>query len=198
MRGVIGRFAVLVSCAMLVGSSSVSGAATLTAKQLSNELLNAKQVPSGWRVSSDLGANGVGCLKNLLEQPSVVQKSEARVFYLGQGDLPAFDEKIATYANTTKAYGAIIKQIDACRHVSGLSVTGHLVTGSVAPMSFTHYGNASAAFSMNLTDAGIDLKYDYVIARKGRVVVAVLEANMPSVNVTQFKSLTKAAVAKVS
>ena len=186
---------------IVVGTMAVSGgvasAASSSTTSLSKELLSLHDMPAGWSVGNDAGANGVGCLENLLERAGSKQTAAAQVFYVHTGLLPAFDEKVATYANTKKAYTSIIKTINACHQVSGHSPTGHLVTGTVSKMKFTRVANASSAYAMRLTDAGITLRYDYVIARKKNVVIAVLEANAPAVSTSQFTSLVNKAVKKV-
>ena len=181
----------------IVACVGVAGAVSTSSASLSKELLNVRDMSSGWSVSSDAGANGVGCLKNLLERAGSKQTAAAQVFFVHHGVLPALDEKLATYANTTKAYSTIIKTINACHHVSGYSPSGHVVTGTVSTMKFKRVANASSAYAMTLTDAGITLRYDYVISRKNGVVLAVLEANAPSVSLSQYTSFVNKAVKKV-
>ena len=151
----------------------------------------------GWGVGNDAGADGVGCLKNLLEPKSVRQTASAQVFYVYHGLVPAFDEKLATYTNTKKAYAAIIKTINGCHVISGYSPSGHHVTGTASSMSFKHVATTSAAYAIALTDVGVTLHYDYVIARKKNVVIAILEANSPSVSMSQFTGLVNRAIKKV-
>ena len=181
----------------LVLSVGVASAASTSSTALSRELLSVHDMSTGWSVGNDAGANGVGCLQNLLERTGSKQTAAAQVFYLHNRLLPAFDEKLASYVNTKKAYASIIKTINACHRVSGHSPSGRLVTGTVSKMKFHRIANASSAYAMKLTDAGITLHYDYVIARKNNVVIAVLEANATSVSMVQYTGLLNKAVKKV-
>jgi hypothetical protein len=50
---------------------------------------------------------------------------------------------------------------------------------------------------MSLTSVHITVKYDYLIVRKGNVVLGILEGNIPSVSVSQFRGLVVKALAKI-
>lgn len=162
---------------MLAPSASV--ASSLTATKLSSELLTLKQMPAGWTASSTTD-EGLGCLHDLLEPSGVKQTHASQAYFLGTVDeLPRFDEKVATYVNAKAAYKKIIATINACHTTDGL-VNGVMVTGTVAPMSFTRFGNASASYAMVDTDVRGTLRYDYTIVRKGSVIAAFLEGSYPS------------------
>ena len=115
-------------------------------------------------------SDGVGCVHALLEPKGVTQTRSAQVYFLGTVDeLPRFDEKIATYSNTKSAYKKIIATSTPVTP-SPDSSTVCRSPDRVAPMSFTHYGNASAAFAMTVSDSRGTLHYDYLIVRKGSVL----------------------------
>jgi hypothetical protein len=183
----------LVSIGALVAATALwpvlaSSAATISQAKLSSELLNSSQMPAGWTASS-ITSDGVGCVRGLLEPTGVTQIRSAQAYYLGTVDeLPRFDEKIATYSNTKSAYKKIIAHINACHVLTGL-FDGLPITGSVGTMSFAHYGNASAAYAMAISDARGTLHYDYVIVRKGSVLGAFLEGSYPEVIPSEFQSL---------
>jgi hypothetical protein len=76
--------------------------------------------------------------------------------------LSVFDERLVTYSNTTAAHRKVAKAIAGCRVIRG-TFKGFAVTGTVHPMSFSHFCNASVAYLLTLTSARFTLKYDYPI-----------------------------------
>jgi len=171
--------------------------ATISQAKLSGELLTTSQMPAGWTQSIST-SEGVGCVHDLLEPKGVTQTRSAQVYFLGTVDeLPRFDEKIATYSNTKSAYKKVIATISACHTLTGL-FDGLQISGSVSPMSFKHYGNASAAYAMTVSDSRGTLHYDYLIVRKGSVLGAFLEGSYPAVIPSEFQSLVGAGVKKLT
>ena len=171
--------------------------ATISQSKLSAELLTTKQMPVGWTASFTT-SEGVGCVHDLLEPKGVTQTRTAQAYFLGTVDeLPRFDEKIATYSNTKRAYTKIIATINACHTLTGL-FEGLQITGSVTPIAWTRYGNASAAYEMTVSDAHGTLHYDYLIVRKGSVIGAFLEGSYPEVIPSEFQSLVSAGVKKLT
>lgn len=185
-----------IAATLLLLPTTVAGASISQAK-LSGELLTTSQMPTGW-TQSFTTSEGVGCVHDLLEPKGVKQTAAAQAYFLGTVDeLPRFDEKIATYSNTKTAYKKVIATINACHTLTGL-FDGLQISGSVTSMSFTHYGNASAAYAMTVTDAHGTLHYDYLIVRKGSVLGAFLEGSYPEVVTSEFQSLVKAGVKKLT
>jgi hypothetical protein len=165
---------------------------------LSAQALSINQLPSGWFAASDAGNTGAGCLANLLEPAGVTQTQVAEVYFVHSGDIPFLDEKLATYSNAKKAFTKIVSTIAACHHPSG-PYKGYQVTGTVTGWSFPKQGNASIAYHMVFTTTThLTVDYDYVIARKKSVIVAVLEGNYPAVSSSQFSGFETMAMAKVS
>ena len=196
MRRFMAVSTALAAAVFILSTAEVGSAAITSAAKLQSEALTIGQMPAGWRVANSSGDSGVGCLANLLEPKGVTQIHNAQVYYLGSGGLPLFDEKLATYPSPSAAYKKIAATISSCRIVKG-AFKGYPVTGTVAPMSFSHYGNASVAYAMSLTSVHITVKYDYLIVRKGNVVLGILEGNIPSVSVSQFRGLVVKALAKI-
>jgi hypothetical protein len=197
----VGVKRVLVSLAVIVSVTVVTplvgSASTISQVKLTSELLVNSQMPTGWTTSYTT-SEGVGCVHDLLEPRGVIQTRTAQAYFLGTvDDLPRFDEKIATYSNTKSAYKKIIAHIDACHTLTGL-FDGLEISGSVAPMSFSHYGNASEAYEMTVSDARGTLHYDYLIVRKGAVLAAFLEGSYPEVIPGEFQSLVSAGVKKLT
>jgi hypothetical protein len=187
----------VIGATILVLPTIVSSAATVSQAKLSSELLTAKQMPTGWTVSSTT-SDGVGCVHALLEPAGVKQTHTAQAYFLGTVDeLPRFDEKVATYSNTKSAYKKIIAHISACHTLTG-TFDGLQISGSVGPMSFAHFGNASAAFAMTVSDSRGTLHYDYLIVRKGTVLGAFLEGSYPEVIPSEFQSLVSAGVKRLT
>jgi len=192
---------VLVSIGVIIAATIIvpfaSAASTVSQSKLSAELLVKSQMPAGWTVSFTT-SEGVGCVHDLLEPAGVKQTRTAQAYFLGTVDeLPRFDEKIATYSNTKSAYKKVIATISACHILSG-TFDGLAISGSVTPMSFAHFGNASATYAMTVTDARGTLHYDYLIVRKGSVLGAFLEGSYPEVIPSEFLSLVSAGVKKLS
>jgi hypothetical protein len=192
---------ILVSIGVIVTATVMlplaGSASTISQAKLTSELLVKSQMPAGW-TSSFTTSEGVGCVHDLLEPKGVAQTRTAQAYFLGTVDeLPRFDEKIATYSNAKNAYKKIIATINGCHTLTGL-FDGLAITGSVAPMSFTHLGNASATYAMTVSDSRGTLHYDYLIVRKGSVIGAFLEGSYPQVIASEFQSLVKAGVKKLS
>jgi hypothetical protein len=192
----------LVSIGVLFAATVVfpviaSSASTISQVKLTSELLSTAQVPVGW-TASNTTSDGVGCVHGLLEPNGVKQTRTAQIYYFGtHDDLPRFDEKVATYANTKTAYKKIIAHINACHTLTGI-FDGLEISGSVAPITFNHYGNASAAYAMTVTDSRGTLHYDYLIVRKGDVLAAFLEGSYPEVIPSEFQGLVSAGVKKLT
>ena len=185
----------IVAAPTLASPSSV--ASSISGSKLTSELLTSAQMPAGWTMSSTTD-EGLGCLHELLEPPGVTQTHAAQVYFLGTVDeLPRFDEKIAAYSSAKTAYKKIIARINACHTTDGL-VDGVMVTGTVAPMAFSHFGNASSTYAMTDTDVRGTLHYDYTIVRKGAVIAAFLEGSYPSVVASEFQALVKKGVSRLS
>jgi hypothetical protein len=186
---------VAASAIMLAPSASYAG--SISESKLSSELLTASQMPFGW-TSSSTTDQGLGCLHDLLEPYGIKQTHTSQAYFLGTVDhLPRFDEKIATYANAKTAYKKIIATINSCHTTDGV-VNGVKVTGTVAPMTFTHFGDASSTYAMVDSDVRGTLHYDYTIVRKGSVVGAFLEGSFPSVIASEFQALVEKGVARLS
>jgi hypothetical protein len=195
VRRVLVSIGVIIAATIIVPFSSA--ASTVSQSKLSAELLVKSQMPAGWTVSFTT-SEGVGCVHDLLEPAGVKQTRTAQAYFLGTVDeLPRFDEKIATYSNTKSAYKKVIATISACHILSG-TFDGLAISGSVTPMSFAHFGNASAAYAMTVTDARGTLHYDYLIVRKGSVLGAFLEGSYPEVIPSEFLSLVSKGVKKLS
>ncbi|MGA2970605.1 MAG: hypothetical protein ABSE75_12465 [Acidimicrobiales bacterium] len=197
MRRTFGSVATITTVVAVMLAPSASFATSISASKLSSELLTLGQMPTGWSSSSTTD-DGLGCLHNLLEPSGVKQTHASQAYFLGTVDqLPKFDEKIATYANVKTAYKKIIARINSCHVTDGL-VNGVMVTGTVAPMSFAHFGNASSTYAMVDSDVRGTLHYDYTIVRKGNIVAAFLEGSFPSVVASEFESLVSKGVSRLS
>jgi hypothetical protein len=141
--------------------------------------------------------NGVGCLHNLLEPGGVKQTSVSEVYYVHSGGLPFLDEKIATYSNAKKAFTTIAKTIAACHKPSG-PFKGYQTKGTVTPLSYAKVASQSVAYHMVFTTSThLTIYYDYVIARKNKVIVAVLEGSYPAVSPSQFSGFVTLALSRI-
>ena len=184
-----------VAVAVALSMGMMTGASASTPK-LSSELLSVGQMPTGWSVDKSSSGSGIGCLANVLEPKGNRQTSHASVFFAGNGNIPVVEEALATFTNAKTAYKQIAATLDGCKHISGTK-GGTKVTGTVGEMSFTHYGNASVAFSESLLIHGTTIGADLLIVRKGNVVMGIQEADLPPVNVSQFQGFVVKALTKI-
>jgi hypothetical protein len=184
-----------VAVAVALSMGMLTGASASTPK-LSSELLSIGQMPTGWSVDNSSSGSGIGCLTYNLEPKGIRQTSHASVFFAGSGNIPVIEETLATFTNATTAYKKIVATLNGCKHISGTK-GGVKATGTVGQMSFPHYGNASAAFSVSLVTQGTTIGEDVLIVRKGNVVMEIVEADLPPVDVSQFQGFVVKALAKL-
>ena len=185
-----------VAVGFVLSMGSMTNVASAAQPKLSSELLRVSQKPIGWSVDNSSSGSGIGCLANILEPKCVKQTSQANVALDDNGNWPLVTEKLSTYSNITTAYKKIVSTLNGCKHVSGSS-GGTKATGIVGPMSFPHYGNASAAFSVSLVTQGTTYGEDLLIVRKGSVIMGISEADLPPVDVSQFQGFVLKALASV-
>jgi len=180
---------------LMVGSTSLVVASA--SPPLSTQTIAQSSLPSGWSLENN-SDNGVGCLHNLLEPAGIKQTSVAEEYYLHSGGLPFLDEKLATYSNAKKAFKKIASTIAACHSPSG-PFKGYQTTGAVTSLSFAKVASQSVAYQMVFkTSTNLTIYYDYLIARKNKVIVAVLEGSYPAVSFSQFNGFVTLALAKVT
>ena len=188
---------VATACAATLVVSSTSLVVANASPSLNAQTITVSSMPTGWALeaSSD---NGVGCLHNLLEPAGIKQTSVGEVYFVHSGGLPFLDEKLATYSNTKKAFATIAHTIAACHTPSG-PFKGYQTRGTVTPLTYAKVANQSVAYHMVFTTStNVSIYYDYVIARKNKVIVAVLEGSYPAVSASQFGGFVTLALSKVT
>jgi hypothetical protein len=195
MRRLFVPMAAVVTLAFLA-SATLSLSASASNTSLTKQVLSLSQVGSGWFAESNSNT-GVGCLHDLLEPAGVTQTQVAEVYYVHTGDVPFLDEKIATYSNAKTAFKKIAATIEACPSPSG-PYKGFTSNGTVTKFSFPRQGSQSVAYQMVFKTGDVTIYYDYLIARKNKVIVAVLEGSYPAVSTTQFAGFVHSALAKVT
>ncbi len=135
----------------------------------------------------------MGCLGNLMEPSGVKQTGSAQVTFQSSSGNALINEKAATYLNTTKAYSEITANLQHCRTIK-TARSGHVLTGTVAAMSFPAVGQASKAFQVTLHFEVQTLAESLVIARVGNVILGIDYGGLPGYSLTQFEGITKVAV----
>jgi hypothetical protein len=190
------RIVTSTAVALFLSVEVVGASAFASAPRLSAELLSVSQMPTGWSIDNSSGGSGFGCLATILEPKGIKQTSHAGITFDVNGNTPVLSEKLATYSNARTAYKKIVATLSSCKHVSGTS-GGTKATGTVGQMSFPHYGNASAAFSVSLVIQGTAYGEDALIVRKANVIMGIVEADLPPVDVSQFQGFVVRALAKV-
>jgi len=190
--------AVSVSTAMALLSLGVTiGVATASPPSLSGELLGSRAMPTGWNVAHPSSKADVGCFQSLFKRKGLQPTRYAKVGYEDRTTLQVFVEALATYAKTNDAYMNIIATISGCKRVDAL--TGGKATSIVARrMPFTHYGNASTAFSLRLEVQGLSFRDDMLVVRKGGVIMGIEEGGFPQVDSHQFEGLIAKALARLA
>ena len=196
------RAAVTSTAVLALTLAFTSGEASSATARLSSELISATQMPKGWSVTNPTGSVQAGCLSDVVGLSHVLfvkgikQSSSAKIFFEDNQSIPAAAEMLTTYADATLAYTKIVASLNACKHVSG-DILGKTVTGTMKTKVFAHYGNESQAFTANTLIMGNKIDVDVLIARKGNVIVGVMEGGLPGFSVHQFQGLIAKAVAKI-
>ena len=191
-RLILRMTAIVTSTLLVTAAFAVDVSASNT--PLSKQVLSLSQMGTGWFAESNSNT-GVGCLHDLLEPSGVTQTQMAEVYYVHTSDVPFLDEKIATYSNPKTAFKKIAATIAACPNPSG-PYKGYTSTGTVTKFTFPTQGNQSIAYQMIFKTGDVTIYYDYLIARKNKVIVAVLEGSYPGVSTTQFTGFARLAMAK--
>lgn len=189
------RVATVAAAATLAITMTAGAASTPTMAQLKAQAITLAQMPKGWTAHALPEDPRLGCLARVLEPAGVTETHLAEVYYLAPGDYPIFDETLSTYSNATLAYAKISASLAHCRTVSG-DLRGFPVTGTVTRLAVPRYGNASVAYAISLAGKHITVKSDYLVVRKGKVVLGILEGSYPSVSLAQFRSLAAVAVTR--
>lgn len=184
----------IATATLLIGATFAMNASASSAP-LTKQVLSLSQVGSGWFAETNSNT-GVGCLHDLLEPSGVTQTQVAEVYFVHTGDVPFLDEKIATYSNAKTAFKKIAATIAGCPNPSG-PYKGFTSNGTVTKFSFPTQGTQSVAYQMVFKTGDVTIYYDYLIARKNKVIVAVLEGSYPAVSTTQFSEFVHLAMAKV-
>ena len=161
-------------------------------------LLKIGQMPTGWSVYPSSKGGGTGCVSDILEPKAIKQTASAGIDFQGNSGLPSVDEKLATFTNAKSAYRAIVAKLAACKQFNGTSAGQKITDSSIGQMSFPSYGNASEAFATHFKVEGSYVGQDLVIVRKRGVVLGMSEGDIGSVNLPQFESFVKKAVAKIA
>jgi hypothetical protein len=179
------------------GVGSVSIMVAGASPTLSTQTILLSSMPSGWSLENN-GDNGVGCLHNLLEPAGIKRTSVAEVYFVHSGKVPFPDEKLATYSNAKKAFKKIASTIASCHNLSG-PFNGYQTTGTVTPLAYAKVGSQSVAYRMVFkTTTNVTLYYDYLIARKSKVIVAVLEGGYPAASSSQFSGFVTLALSRIT
>ncbi|MGB8178889.1 MAG: hypothetical protein WCF63_01850 [Acidimicrobiales bacterium] len=185
------------TCVATTVAASTSTIVASASPALSTQTISASSMPPGWSLE-DNADTGVGCLHNLLEPAGIKQTSAAETYYAYAGGIPFLDEKVATYSNAKEAFTKIARTIAACHHPSG-PFKGYQTTGTVTPLAYAKVGSQSVAYHMVFTTStNVTIYYDYVIARKKKVIVAVLEGSYPAVSASQFGGFVTLALSHVT
>jgi hypothetical protein len=175
----------LLSCGLIVTGlfamalSTPAFASAATAKPASM-LLTISQMPVGWSVDNSAGGSGsVGCL-NLSKRFDAFP--HAVVSFDASGGLPELAESVYMPPSARTLMNQVIKVIAACPRFTG-NLSGKRVTGSVGAMSFPRIGDDSVAYSVTLTVEGVTFYDDFVLARRGNVLMQLQLLDMdPNVN----------------
>ena len=174
---------------------TVATAASASPPNLAAMLLKIGQMPTGWAVYSG-SSNGLGCLANVLEPKSIKQTAKSGRRIRGRTELPRGHGEARDLQDRQDRL-----QEDRCqphrlhtpeRHHRRREVHRH---GRADELSALR--GRSKAFEASLTVEGMAYGETIVIVRKGNVVMDFEEADIPSVDVSQFQGFVEKAVAKL-
>jgi hypothetical protein len=153
-------------------------------------------MPTGWSIENVTQGKGIGCLATLLDPNNTKQTAKAEVYFRSRSGIPAVGEFVASYKNAQVDFKKVVAILAGCKKVTGTSGS-HSETGTVKPLTLPPYGNASAPFSVRITSQGKTFAYDYLIVRKGNVVMEIEELNYPPADVNQFQGFVVKALTRV-
>lgn len=187
---------VLVACVASLVVGTVAPAANASPSKLSALVLSINQMPTGWRVYKSAVGGPFGCAAHVLEPKGITRTAQANVAFENGDDIPTVDEALATFTSVKTGYEKIDADLTACKYFSG-EVGGTHITGTVASISFSHYGDTSAAFAVRFTLSDTTFHEDLLIVRKASIVMGIDEVNLAAVNVRQFQGFVKKALAKL-
>jgi hypothetical protein len=168
-------------------------AATLN---LSAKLLSIDQMPTGWAVDNSPVSSAKDCVNKLLLPKGIKRTASAGEYFDDDGNVPTFEEKLATFSGSaSNAFDKMISSANACKN---FTAGGHKFT--MGQMSFAHYGNQSAAYTVSGDIQGESIGEDFLIVREGSVIAAFAEADLQpvSTDLSQFEGLVVKALAKLS
>lgn len=178
-------------------SMGIVPSAGASASKLSNELLSINQMPIGWSVVHLAGSGSVsGCIS---AQVGPKPSTKSTVIFADGGGLPELYEGLASYGSTSVAMiqNALHKKIEALDHCQRVTTSGKKTTVHIGRMSFPRFGNQSAAYVFTAATNGVNDELDVLVARVGKIVAVVMEADISPVNVSQFQGFVVQALAKM-
>jgi hypothetical protein len=160
--------------------------------KLSGELLTLGQLPKGY-VSASSGTIVPGCNTSSLGAAPTAQASASFDFGTLEG-WPQVAEGLATYKNVKAAFTSLSSALKGCAHVTGTK-KGTPYTVTIAPMTFSPYGDQSAAYTLTVSFSDTSQSGDLIVVRKGDVLLQLTDVNSgSSIGKSAFTSVTKAAV----
>ncbi len=162
---------------------------------LDAHLLSVGQMPTGW-AAYNVSGNGLGCLGTSLAPVGEAPTARATIGFDYGGSIPAVVERLANYPNATTAYRSIVGNLIACTTLSGQS-GGQALSGTVGPLSFPRFADASEAFEANFALGGTHLGEELVIVRKGNTIMAFDEGGNPSLIPSQCQGFVEKALMKL-
>jgi hypothetical protein len=163
---------------------------------LSSKLLSIDQMPTGWSVNNSPSSNAKDCVNTLLLPKGIRRSASAGEYFDDDGNIPTFEEKLATFSGSAShAFDKIILSANACKN---FTTSGDKFT--MGQMSFSHYGNQSAAYTVSGDIQGESIGEDFLVVREGKVIAAFAETDLQpvSTDLTQFEGLVTKALAKLT
>jgi hypothetical protein len=163
---------------------------------LSAKLLSVDQMPTGWAVNNSPISSAKDCVNTLLLPKGIRRTASAGEYFDDDGNIPTFEEKLATFSGSASyAFDKVISSANACKN---FTAGGHKFT--MGQMSFTHYGNQSAAYTVSGDIQGESIGEDFLVVREGNVIAAFAEADLQpvSTDLSQFEGFVAKALAKLS
>lgn len=154
--------------ALLIAGSLALPAAASTLN-LNAELISLHQLPKGFVSASYSSSIGLlpSCNTTSLGAAPTAQAGAAFGFGSAEGS-PSISESLTEYKNIDAAFDALSSKLKGCAHLTG-SKNGTPYVVTVGSISFSHYGNQSAAFAFKVDAQSFSESGYLVVVREGEL-----------------------------
>jgi hypothetical protein len=174
------------------------------APDLSAQVLQLSEMPTGWSVDKSASEKSSGSLKcfAVVDQFKVKVVSQLKVGYLGDSDgSPTLSESLYFVPGSAAAdFAVTTASLDACGTLTSNEGKTKL-SGEIGAMSFPSLGDASKAYQVNLTSKvgqlDVTVGFDELIVRVGDELMFFGLIDLGTPDIDLFQSYARKAIAKL-